>query len=90
MGTMTRERRLALRLTADADDLIRSAAAIEGTTVTDFTTTAAVARARETLADQLRITLTPAAWDAFTAALDNPAPTPRLDRLRQEPSVFER
>jgi uncharacterized protein (DUF1778 family) len=87
---MVRERRLALRLTADADDLIRSAASIEGTTVTDFTTTAAVAKARETLSDQLRVTLTPTAWDAFTAALDEPAATPRLDRLLAEPSVFER
>jgi uncharacterized protein (DUF1778 family) len=42
------------------------------------------------LADELRIALAPEAWDAFTAALDNPAPTPRLDRLRAEPSVFER
>ncbi|MDR1808275.1 MAG: DUF1778 domain-containing protein [Propionibacteriaceae bacterium] len=70
--------------------MVRSAAAVEGTTVTDFTATAAVARAGETQGDQLRVVLTPAAWDAFAAALDNPVPTPRLDRLRREPSVFDR
>jgi uncharacterized protein (DUF1778 family) len=89
MDAVTRNRRLSLRLTADNDDLIRAAAEAQGTTVTDFMATAAVARARETLADQVRIKLGPAAWESFVEALDHPGPTPRLDRLMSEPSVFE-
>jgi uncharacterized protein (DUF1778 family) len=81
---------MSLRLTAQDDDLIRDAARLSGTTVTDFTASAAVVRAREALADQVRVTVGPAAWDAFIDALDHPAPTPRLDRLMNEPSVFER
>ncbi|MDR0417055.1 MAG: DUF1778 domain-containing protein [Propionibacteriaceae bacterium] len=89
MSTATRDRRLSLRLTADHDGLIRTAAETLGTTVTDFTTAAAVARARETLADQIQVKLGPAAWEEFVEALDHPAPRPRLDRLMSEPSVFE-
>jgi uncharacterized protein (DUF1778 family) len=90
MGIATRDRRLSLRLTAENDDLIRTAAELNGTTVTDFTTSAAVTRAREAVADQLQIRLGPAAWDAFIDALDHPAPSPRFDRLMSEPSVLER
>lgn len=58
--------------------------------MTDFTTRAAVARARSTLAEQLIVRLDPAAWEAFLDALDHPASRPRLERLMSEPSVFER
>ncbi len=42
------------------------------------------------VADQSEITLPPAQWEAFLAALDKPTePNPALHRLLTEPSVIE-
>jgi uncharacterized protein (DUF1778 family) len=43
--------RIALRLTAEQDALIRQAAEVEGTDLTNFTVTATLAHARDVLAD---------------------------------------
>jgi uncharacterized protein (DUF1778 family) len=48
-------------------------------------------RADETLADRTRFGLDADRWKAFIEALDAaPRALPRLGRLLQEPSVFER
>ncbi len=53
MGWMAmKTERFAVRLTAEQDALIRRAAEIEGTDLTNFTVTATLAHAREVLADR--------------------------------------
>ena len=86
-----RAARLTLRATLRQDRAIRQAAALAGKSVTDFVLDSAVAAAEAALADRRRFVLSPAAWDAFIAALEAPAKDrPRLQRLMQEPGVLEK
>ncbi|MBW0017834.1 MAG: DUF1778 domain-containing protein [Mycobacterium sp.] len=81
--------RLAARLTPEQDALIRRAAEIEGTDLTNFTVTAALAHARDVLADRRLFVLDDAAWTEFLAALDRPVSHhPRLEKLFAERSIF--
>ncbi len=52
--------------------MIRDAAAASGQSLTEFVTTAAVARAEDALADRRVFRLSDAAWAQFTAILDRP------------------
>jgi uncharacterized protein (DUF1778 family) len=85
-----KDERLNLRLTTQQDDLIRTAADVEGLNVTDFTVSAALSRARNVLADQRYFALDDAAWTELQTILQRP-PTlrPRLAKLFTEPSVLE-
>ncbi|MGQ0464410.1 MAG: type II toxin-antitoxin system TacA family antitoxin [Sporichthyaceae bacterium] len=88
--TATKPDRIAARLTAEQGEIIRRAAEVEGSTITEFAVSAAVARAREVLADQRLFVLDDVAWTEFAAALDAPVrPRPRLARLLATPAVFE-
>ena len=59
--------------------------------MSEFVLESALSRAEETLPDRQRFGLNAKQWAAFQAALDAPPqPTPRLARLLNEPSVFER
>ncbi len=81
--------RLAARLTPEQDALIRRAAEIEGTDLTNFTVTAALAHARDVLADRRLFIIDDAAWTQFNALLDRPVThKPRLEKLFSEPTVF--
>jgi len=87
---VTKESRIAVRLPAEQAALIRAAAAVEGATVTEFTVSAAVARAHDVLADQRLFNLSDEQWAQFVAVLDRPVtPKPRLATLFAEDSVFE-
>src|SRR5438128_2653801 len=78
----TKTERLAARLTPEQYALIRRAAEVEGTDLTNFTVTAALAHARDVLADRRLFVLTDAAWTEFLAALDRPVShKPRLGKL---------
>jgi uncharacterized protein (DUF1778 family) len=82
--------RLTARLTPDQQALIRHAAEIEGTDLTNFTITTVLARARDVLADRRLFVLDDAAWTQFTAMLDAPVShKPRLEKLFSEPSIFD-
>jgi len=82
--------RLAARLTPEQDALIRRAAEVEGTDLTNFTVTAALAHARDVLADRRLFVLDDAAWTQFVAILDRPVShKPRLEKLFSEPSIFD-
>ena len=86
----TKTERLAARLTPEQYALIRRAAEVEGTDLTNFTVTAALAHARDVLADRRLFVLTDAAWTEFLAALDRPVShKPRLGKLFAERSVFD-
>ena len=85
-----KDSRLAVRLSSDQDALIRHAAEVEGTSITDFTVAAAVAHAREVLADRRVFAVDDAAWSEFLGILDRPvSPKPRLEKLFTEASVFD-
>ena len=82
--------RFAVRLTAEQDALIRRAAEVEGTDLTNFTLTATLAHAREVLADRWLFMLGEPAWSEFLSVLDRPvSPKPRLAQLFAEPSIFD-
>lgn len=86
----TKTERVAVRLTSEQNALIRRAAEVEGTDLTNFTVTATLAHAREVLADRRLFILDDAAWREFLAVLDRPVtPKPRLERLFSEPSPFD-
>ncbi|MFT4217162.1 MAG: DUF1778 domain-containing protein [Micropruina sp.] len=88
--TRRKDARLAVRLTADQDALIRDAAAVTGQSLTEFVTTAAVTRAEDTLADRRVFRLDDAAWAEFTAILDRPARRiPELVKLLDEPAPWD-
>lgn len=87
----TRSEKLDLRLTAEAKRTLNAAAAASRRSVSEFVLESALARAGETLPDRRRFVLNEKQWKAFLAALDAPTrPMPRLKRLLNEPSVFEK
>jgi uncharacterized protein (DUF1778 family) len=87
----TRNQKLDLRLTPSAKRVLQIAAKAARQSVSEFVVESALSRAQETLPDRQRFDLNARQWAAFQAALDAPLqPTPRLARLLNEPSVFER
>ena len=68
--SVVKDSRIAVRLSSDQDELIRRAAQVEGTTITEFTVDAAVSRARDVLVDRRLFMLDDAAWAEFLAVLD--------------------
>jgi uncharacterized protein (DUF1778 family) len=83
--------RLEARITPEQAEMIRRAVELEGTTKTEFTVQATLARAREVLADQRVFVLAPGAWEEISAVLDAPATfRPKLSKLLAQPSVFDR
>lgn len=84
-----KDSRLAVRLSSEQDSVIRHAAAVEGTSITDFTVAAAMRHAKDVLADRRVFAIDDEAWEKFLAVLDRPmSHKPRLARLLTEPSVF--
>lgn len=87
--TAAKDSRIAVRLSADQDALIRHAAAVEGTSITEFTVSATMSHAVDVLADRRIFTIDEAAWNEFLAVLDRPVSRkPRLDTLFAERSPF--
>lgn len=85
----TKSSRIAVRLSSNQDALIRNAAEVEGTSITEFTVTAAVSHAIDVLANRRVFVVGDAAWREFLAVLDRPVShKPRLEKLLAEPSVF--
>lgn len=82
--------RLTARLTPDQDAVIRYAAELTGTDITNFTITTLLARAADILADRRMFILDDAAWTEFSAMLDAPVSAkPRLEKLFSEPTIFD-
>jgi uncharacterized protein (DUF1778 family) len=89
--TETRNEKLDLRLTPSAKRALQIAASVAGRSVSEFVLESALARAEETLPDRQRFGLDAKQWTKFQAALDAPVThAPRLAKLLNEPSVFER
>jgi uncharacterized protein (DUF1778 family) len=86
-----RSEKLDLRLTPSSKRALQMAARTARRPVSEFVPESALARAEETLPDRQRFGLSAKQWAAFQAALDAPPqPAPRLAKLLNEPSVFER
>jgi uncharacterized protein (DUF1778 family) len=91
MPTAARTEKLDLRLTPQAKRVLQSAATAARRSVSEFVLESALARAEETLPDRQRFGLDSERWAAFLKVLDAPPrPLPRLKKLLQTPSVFER
>ncbi len=92
METRTRRtEKLDIRLTPAAKRTLYAAASAAQRSVSDFVLESALVRAEETLADRRRFGLDAERWRNFMAALDAPPrELPRLQRLLNEASVFER
>ncbi len=87
---VTKDSRIAVRLTSEQDALIRRAAEADGTDLTNFTVTATLAHARDVLADRRLFALDGATWAEFLAVLDRPvSDKPRLAKLFAEASIFD-
>lgn len=87
----TRNEKLDLRLTPWAKRTLQIAANLAHRSVSEFVLESALARAEETLPDRQKFGLNAEQWSAFQKALDAPTPpAPRLGKLLQEQSVFER
>ena len=77
-----RDATINLRLSAKARDLIDSAAAMSGTTRTEFVLESARRRAIDVMLDQRLFLLQGDDWEAFNNVLDNPPlPNSRLKSL---------
>jgi uncharacterized protein (DUF1778 family) len=77
----TKTHRVHLRVAVSDDELLRSAAAAERQTLSDFLLESGRERAERVLADRTRFVLTPAEWRRFSTALDQPA--------RENPALVE-
>ena len=87
--TVVKDSRIAVRLSSDQDALIRHAAEVEGTSITEFTVAATMNHAIDVLADRRMFSIDDAAWGEFLAVLDRPVShKPRLEKLFAEPSGF--
>jgi uncharacterized protein (DUF1778 family) len=87
----SRSEKLDLRLTPSAKRTLRIAALAAHRSVSEFVLESALARAEEALPDRRRFGLSTAKWEAFQKALSAPIPpSPRMVRLLNTPSVFER
>lgn len=85
-----KDSRIAVRLSSDQDALIRRAAEVEGTSITEFTVDAAVTHAREVLIDRRLFMLSDATWTEFLVVLDRPVVhKPTLEKLFASESIFE-
>lgn len=76
-----------MRLSAEDDAVIRLAAEVSGSTVTEFVVSSARLAAERKLAEQRLWRLDATAWDAFTAVLDG-EPQPR--HIAQIAALFAR
>jgi uncharacterized protein (DUF1778 family) len=86
----TRSEKLDLRLTPSAKATLQRAAAAAQRSVSEFVLESALERADEALIERRRFGLDETQWQAFLAALDAPIRRhPRMERLLQEPGVFE-
>lgn len=87
----TRNQKLDLRLTPSAKRTLQIAAKALHRSVSDFVLESALARAEEALPDRQRFRLSAEQWMAFQAALSAPyRPAPRLAKVLNTPSVFDR
>lgn len=91
MAPTAKGARVNLRLRVSDDELIRTAAAQTGQSVTDFLTESAVDRALAVLADKRDFVVDQSTWDQLIEFLDRPVePSPALVELFARPRRITR
>lgn len=86
-GRINKEQRWDFRVHAWSDALVSEAAALSGTTKTDFVVASAVRRAETVMAERGRVMLHRDDFDRFVQALDDaPMAVPELVELFARPS----
>ncbi|WP_147430143.1 DUF1778 domain-containing protein [Frondihabitans australicus] len=89
MPATTKSDRLDLRLTTAQKREIEQAAAISGRSVSDFSVTALVEKAEDTIRREREIAMSRRSFEAFSALLDRPAKSvDKLAGLLARPSIF--
>lgn len=85
-----RSEKLDIRVTRAAKTILQEAARERHTTISQFVLDAALTAASEVLAERNRIGLNATQWTSFMEALDAaPRRHPRLERLLNEPTLFD-
>lgn len=86
-----RSEKIDLRVTLSVKQKLYRAAAAARRSVSEFVLESALLHADETLSDRQHFGLNAEQWQAFMDALDAPARShPRLKRLMNEPSLFDK
>lgn len=87
--TTTKSQRIDLRASEGQALVLRQAASLTETTMTDFILESAVERAEKVVADRRWFVANQAHWDEFQRLLDEPLPsTAKFERLAARPSPF--
>ena len=82
--------RIDLRVYPEAKEALQAAAALRHKSVSEFILDSALGAADEVLADRRHFGLNAEQWKAFQIALDAPPrPLPRIEKLMQEPGIFD-
>lgn len=88
--SLNKTERIDIRTSDPVKQLLQEAARSCHKTVSEFLLDAGICAANQALAERSHITLSPAQWQAFQAALDAPVqPLPRLRQLMTSPSILE-
>ncbi|HEX8508161.1 MAG TPA: DUF1778 domain-containing protein [Propionibacteriaceae bacterium] len=87
--TTTKSQRIDLRASEGQASVLRQAASLTETTMTDFILESAVERAEKVVADRRWFVADQAQWDEFQRLLGEPLPsTAKFERLASRPSPF--
>ncbi len=82
--------RLDIRISPDAKKMILAAAAARNQSLSEFVLGCAMEKADAVLSERQVFSLSAEAWEEFQAALDAPPRKhPRMERLFQEPNIFD-
>lgn len=82
----SKSERIDVRASAPVKQLLQEAARVAHKNVSEFLLDAGIVAANQTLADRLRFELSPAKWEEFQRALDQPVGSkPKLRKLLSEP-----
>ena len=86
--TLTKDKRLNLRTTAQQDQRLKQAAEVRAVSVSEFILKSAMAEAEKVLADRRWFELNAEDFAKFEQALDTPVDGTKLARLLASESVF--
>ena len=82
--------RIDLRVYPESKEALQAAAQLRHKSVSEFILDSALGAADEILADRRQFGLNAEQWEAFQTALDAPPrPLPRIEKLMQEPGIFD-
>ena len=84
----TKSQQINFRATDRQAEILRRAAAVTDSTLTDFVLDSAVERAERVLADRRWFSVSHVQWDEFLRLIDEPLPSTRFRELLERPDPF--